>query len=220
MAAERQDPTTVYLQQAGVLGTIEILTRVSSSLSLIGVIAVLAQIGKNWKEMNGTPQRILLWITLADIFYVPVGIMSRTYIDSPVGCTAQGILVSFGQMGSIMWGSLHATNVLLSVVFRFSTSQIMALEKWFHALAWGVSFLMTLLPMALASIPGVPLYGDAQLWCWYRIDYSSYRLTFCYGLVLALLGYCLIVYVLVGIRVWQDTGKYAPFATLSFSKLD
>ncbi|KAL7750161.1 hypothetical protein RI367_004333 [Sorochytrium milnesiophthora] len=179
----RVDPATTYLEHVGALETIPILTRVSASISLIGIIAVLSHMSRSWRDIMGTVQRILLWITLADIFLVPAGLMARSQLDSPIGCAVQGVLVQFGydalsnsQMASAVWGSLHATTVLLSLAFRQDAATIISLEKYFHLVGWGVPFVLTLGPILVANKPGVPLFGDAQLWCWYRVEYSSYRL--------------------------------------------
>ncbi|KAL7750160.1 hypothetical protein RI367_004332 [Sorochytrium milnesiophthora] len=205
----QMDPATVYLQQVGAIDTLPYLSRTSASMSFIGAVAVLLHIYKTWREINGTPQRILLWITLVDLILIPAGLMARSVLDSPIGCSVQGVLVQFGQMTSAHWGTLHAVIILMSVAFRIPTAKIVALEPWYHLVGFGVPFIMTLTPILVADKPGVPLFGDAQVWCWFRIEYSSYRLIWCYGLVLSLLAFSLIVYVVVGVRVWRDTGNKA-----------
>ncbi|KAL7748391.1 hypothetical protein RI367_006353 [Sorochytrium milnesiophthora] len=79
------------------------------------------------------------------------------------------------------------------------------MEPLLHLIAWGMPLVLTIVPMALAAQTGLPLFGDAQLWCGMRREYGTYRLEFYYGIVIAALALCLLIYLAVGIRVWQQT---------------
>ncbi|KAL7753173.1 hypothetical protein RI367_001627 [Sorochytrium milnesiophthora] len=83
------------------------------------------------------------------------------------------------------------------------------MEPLLHLIAWGMPLVLTIVPMALAAQTGLPLFGDAQLWCGMRREYGTYRLAFYYGIVIAALALCLLIYLAVGIRVWQQTAEYA-----------
>ncbi|KAL7749211.1 hypothetical protein RI367_005363 [Sorochytrium milnesiophthora] len=203
-----EDPTTLYLANAGQLDPLIVIVRASAGCSLIGSIAVLAHLARNWKRFSGSLHRIIVCWTCAGLLWAAAALMGRAYIDSPLGCSLQGGLIQFGLLASVMWGAVLATNVLLSVVLHFSQSQIVALEPVYHFAAWTVPGVLTAVPVLLPPLKSdMPLFGDAQLWCWIRREYSPLRMYFFYGPIMALFLYCLVIYVLVGVRLWRTTGN-------------
>ncbi|KAL7749225.1 hypothetical protein RI367_005377 [Sorochytrium milnesiophthora] len=184
------------------------LVRTSASLSLIGCLAILAHIALHRQAASACPHRIVVWWTCAELVFVPAALMGRAYIDSPTGCTLQSVLVHFGLLSSVTWGAMLATNVLLSVVLHYTQAQIEALERVYHLVAWLVPAILNILPLLLPRPKlGSGLFGDAELWCSIRPEYSALRMYFFYGPIMALFLYCLVIYVLVGVRLWRTTGK-------------
>ncbi|KAL7748848.1 hypothetical protein RI367_005761 [Sorochytrium milnesiophthora] len=203
------DSATLYLEDGGHLDTLQTLMRVSATLSLIGTVSVMTHMVRNWKDLSGLPHRIVLWWTMADMVLIPAALMGRLVIDSPIGCSIQGVLVQYGLATSVLWGAVMATNVLLSVVFHVPNSRLLSLEKYYHALAWLVPLLATAVPLMVPLTPDVPLLGDSQLWCWIRKEHSWLRMALLYGPAMAVFVYSLAVYAIVGFRVWRTTGNKA-----------
>ncbi|KAL7751439.1 hypothetical protein RI367_003299 [Sorochytrium milnesiophthora] len=209
------DPTTAFLIRAGALDTLLDIVRVSSTLSIIGVLVVLVYMYKHWQEVNGSPQRILFWITVVDALPPIASLFTRSPMANTLACQVQGFIIEFAQMAAVFWGVIHAASVFLFIFFHFNAARLLQMEPLLHLIAWGMPLVLTIVPMALAAQTGLPLFGDAQLWCGMRREYGTYRLEFYYGIVIAALALCLLIYLAVGIRVWQKTADVSIKAASS-----
>ncbi|KAL7747494.1 hypothetical protein RI367_007086 [Sorochytrium milnesiophthora] len=199
------DPTTAFLVRAGALDMLLDIVRVSSTLSIIGVLVVLVYMYKHWKEVSGSPQRILFWITMADLLSPLASIFTRSPMSDTGACQVQGFLLEFAHVSSVFWGAIHAASVFLFVFYQFNAARLFRMEPLLHLIAWGMPIVLTVIPMGLAAQTGVPLFGDAQLYCGMRREYGAYRLVYYYDFVIATLALSLLVYIAVGVRVWQQT---------------
>ncbi|KAL7747108.1 hypothetical protein RI367_007466 [Sorochytrium milnesiophthora] len=211
MLQSRTDPTTVYLTEEGQIGPLQAVVRLSASLSFVGTVAVATHITRNWRELKTSPHRIVLWWTIADMLLVPFMEISRGVMDNQTACTVQGMFIHYSLLASVCWGASLATNVLMSVVFQRSMLQLMEVERYYHMLAWTLPALSLVIPMSLPLVNDAPVFGDAQLWCWISRQYGNYRMAYFYGPAMAVFAYCLVVYLIVGLRVWRSTEGYQSF---------
>ncbi|KAL7746643.1 hypothetical protein RI367_008043 [Sorochytrium milnesiophthora] len=179
------DPTTLALQKAGVLDTLQALMRSSGTLSLLGSVAVVVHMRRNWKNISGLPQRIILWSTLADLTMVPSALIARAVVDYPTACFIQGAFAEFSMASSILWAAVMAANVFLAVIWHVPSRRLVEYEKVYHIVVWSAAILAAVVPPYVLGSESVPYYGDAQFWCWIRREYSLMRLALSYGAAMA-----------------------------------
>ncbi|KAJ3349607.1 hypothetical protein GGF32_005358 [Allomyces javanicus] len=194
------------------LATLSTIARVSASLSLIGSIGIIFDTIRVHRRARSatavlTSSRIILWWTTADLVYVPAVLLGRAAIDAgsvdSALCSVQGWMLQFAYTSSALWAAVMATSSYLVVCRRWSFLEMAMKERWFHVIAWGVPFLLATVPLFVGVGGGDPFYGDAKYWCWISRKWSAFRLYTFYGPIWACFLYCLIMYYLVGRRVWR-----------------
>ncbi|KAL7751404.1 hypothetical protein RI367_003264 [Sorochytrium milnesiophthora] len=174
------DPTSQFLWRSGTLHTLQTLMRLSGSLSLCGSIAVIVHVMRNQKNLGGMRRSFIVRFTLADLALVPGALLARAVVNQPAGCLAQGVLVEFSMVSSILWAALTATDVLLSTVFHVSTSRLNSLEIVYHFVVWSAAAVAALAPPVIFLNDAAPYYGDAQFWCWIGSGHPDLRVTTLY----------------------------------------
>ncbi|KNE68024.1 hypothetical protein AMAG_13197 [Allomyces macrogynus ATCC 38327] len=194
------------------LATLSTIARVSASLSLIGSIGIILDTIRKHRRARSatavlTSSRLILWWTTADLVYVPAVLLGRGAIHAgsvdSVLCSAQGWMLQFSYMSSALWAAVMATSSYLVVCRRCSYLEMAVKERWFHVVAWGVPLLLATVPFFVGAGSGEPFYGDAKYWCWISREWPAFRLYTFYGPIWACFLYCLIMYYLVGRRVWR-----------------
>ncbi|KNE64117.1 hypothetical protein AMAG_09178 [Allomyces macrogynus ATCC 38327] len=170
--------------------------RVSASFSLAGLILTLGDIIRKRHKIGASPSRLVSWWTLSEMLYIPALLAGRAVVPDRTGhfaspttrnlCHLQGWLVQYSFLASVLWASAMATNSYLTVVWRVSTRTVVKYESVYHAVAWGVPFLLATIPLGVTLVnPASPdFYGDATLYCWISAAFSPYRIVrsaWCFG---------------------------------------
>ncbi|KAL7749251.1 hypothetical protein RI367_005403 [Sorochytrium milnesiophthora] len=182
-----------------------VLMRASATLSLMGSIAMVYDMWRNWERLRYSPHRIVLFWSIADLLLVPASLMAQSSFGHPTLCTVQGVIVQFSLLASILWAGVLATNILLAVGLKHSVADILSLEVYYHMIAWGVPLIVAGLPLLLPTPAGKPFYDSAQIWCWIGSNYASARMGFMYGPLWCVVLYCVAVYTYIGVELWKST---------------
>ncbi|KNE67049.1 hypothetical protein AMAG_12127 [Allomyces macrogynus ATCC 38327] len=205
------------------LAMLSTITRVSASLSLIGSIGIIFDTIRKHRRARSatavlTSSRIILWWTTADLVYVPAVFLGRAAIDAgsvdSALCSAQGWMLQFSYTSSALWATMMATSSYLVVSRRWSFAEVAVKERWFHVVAWGVPLLLATVPMLIATGSNEPFYGAAKYWCWISRKWSAFRLITFYGPIWACFLYCIVLYYLVGRRVWRVFREIKAMGTI------
>jgi hypothetical protein len=64
--------------------TLVTLLRVSGTLSLVGSVAVVADMLRRWSQIRKSPSRIVLWWALAHLIYLPWILVGDLFIQHPL----------------------------------------------------------------------------------------------------------------------------------------
>ncbi|KNE72083.1 hypothetical protein AMAG_16020, partial [Allomyces macrogynus ATCC 38327] len=204
--------------------------RVSASFSLAGLILTLGDIIRKRHKIGASPSRLVSWWTLSEMLYIPALLAGRAVVPDRTGhfaspttrnlCHLQGWLVQYSFLASVLWASAMATNSYLTVVWRVSTRTVVKFEPVYHAVAWGLPFLLATIPLGvtLANPASPDFYGDATLYCWISAAFSPYRITMFYVPVWICIGYCIFVYARVAIVIRNVFEHRDQFTTTTNGK--
>ncbi|KNE67050.1 hypothetical protein AMAG_12128 [Allomyces macrogynus ATCC 38327] len=194
------------------LTTLSTIARVSASLSVIGSLGIIIDTIRKHRAARSTAHaltssRVILWWSIADLVYVPAVLLGRSAIKAgsvdSVLCSAQGWMLQFSYTSSALWAAMMATSSYLVV------------KRWFHTVAWGVPLLLATVPLLVGAGDGERFYADATFWCWISTEWSAFRLYIFYGPIWACFLYCLVMYYLVGRRVWEVFREIKSMGTVT-----
>ncbi|KAJ3349606.1 hypothetical protein GGF32_005357 [Allomyces javanicus] len=206
------------------LTTLSTIARVSASLSVIGSLGIIIDTILKHRAARSTTHaltssRVILWWSIADLVYVPAVLLGRGAIHAgsvdSVLCSAQGWMLQFSYTSSALWAAMMATSSYLVVCRRWSFLEVALKERWFHAVAWGVPLLLATVPLLVGAGDGERFYADATFWCWISTEWSAFRLYIFYGPIWACFLYCLLMYYLVGRRVWEVFREIKSMGTVT-----
>lgn len=74
-----------------------------------------------------------------------------------------------------------ALNVFVTVFKHYDTAQLRAREPYYHAVNYGVPFVIALAYCFIASDANGKVYGNAVIWCWIPEKWDYLRIATCYG---------------------------------------
>lgn len=74
-----------------------------------------------------------------------------------------------------------ALNVYLTVFKKYTTARLKKLEVYYILLCYGVPMVPALVFLFVKDSAGIPMYGDATLWCWISTKWNFVRIAAFYG---------------------------------------
>ncbi|POY75283.1 hypothetical protein BMF94_1653 [Rhodotorula taiwanensis] len=121
-------------------------------------------------------------------------------------CTAQGILIQIGDLGSAFSSLVICGNLLLLLVFRITPTL-----RWIWitlACEWALIFLLAAIgPLSRIGKGGVPFYGPSGAWCWIVQDYQHFRLWVHYFFVFVVAFFDLVCYSVIALYLRYHHGQ-------------
>jgi len=154
----------------GSLEVLQIAQRVTSGLSLVGSSTIcFLYFYLRWWE-SSTHHVILFYISMADILYATAFFIGPDGFSSPDYCTFQGWSGHMFGLATQIWYTFLGLNLLLQMKFYWKDYRCRELMPKYHAIAWGIPFILATLPAAQDFI--VPL----ETWCWIKSEEPGWRL--------------------------------------------
>ncbi|XP_031752665.1 cyclic AMP receptor-like protein A isoform X1 [Xenopus tropicalis] len=183
--------------------TIITVKRLTATFSLIGCFCMLLIIWL-FRKYNSLAQRMILSLSLAALFDSIAYVMGEVLPDG-VLCNFQAWWLTFFDWCALAWVCCITLNLYLNVVKEMRTERF---ELTYHFVAWGVSFLLSCLPLF------GDYYGPAGAWCWITDEHVAWRFVIWYIplftlIFLMMLCYLRIIYVAKQ-RVITWSGTYEP----------
>jgi len=153
----------------GSLKVLHIAQRVTSGLSLIGSSFVcFLYFYLRWWECS-THHVILFYISMADILFSTTFLIGPMAFSSVDYCTFQGWRFHFFGLATQIWCTFLGLNLLLQMKFFWDDSQCRAAMAKYHAIAWGIPFILATIPTARHVME--PL----GTWCWIKLEEPGWR---------------------------------------------
>ena len=194
---------------------LKVVSAIAATLSVIGSAFIIRTFHMILSH-RPVALHIVYWLSVSDLvssFATFVDASTTVNEDSspncPNGlCVFLGACTQFFGVAAIMWNTLIAFNMHLTVLLASRTVQeenryLMKL----HAIAWGTSFVTTLVTGAAGGL------GSAGQWCWITKESAWARWLFFYALIIVSLTYSLTIYLRVRQRIIsarKQAGDDAP----------
>ncbi|KAI8820499.1 uncharacterized protein EV422DRAFT_73373 [Fimicolochytrium jonesii] len=187
--------------------TLAWIGRVSSFLSVIGVLSTFSFFYKNPKSARNPTARLIIFMAVGDLMSAVAKSMGRWPVslgtDQPL-CQFQAVLMQEGDLSSLTWTAILAANLLYVMFFRGRTTTLRRYEVPLAAFAFGWPLIIALLPLGLPS-PYGRIYGDTTLWCWITSNYKPYELGFFYMILWTIVLFQIGAYALAGRYIWNTS---------------
>eukprot|EP00457_Paulinella_chromatophora_P007706 gb/GEZN01007730.1/.p1 GENE.gb/GEZN01007730.1/~~gb/GEZN01007730.1/.p1 ORF type:complete len:335 (-),score=26.99 gb/GEZN01007730.1/:504-1379(-) len=154
----------------------------------------------SFPELRSVAFRLVYYMAIADALYSLGGFFGLPE-DGTFLCYLQATLLEFPSLASNLWATLIAYTLYLSIVtgVHDPSNTVSLLIPKYHALAWGVSGTLTLLPFTTLS------YGDTGSWCYIKNGKTGniWRFITFYIPIWIMIGYVSFVY----FKVWRKLNE-------------
>lgn len=138
-----------------------VLTYVGASLSLLGSGTILTCFAA-LPSLRRFSFRLVAYLSMCDCLSSAMLLLGDPRGGS-FACSLQSFVSQFSTVASVLWTAAIAFVLWKAVVNRsLEAASIPGLERRLHALVWGCSFVLMLLPLIDNS------YGEAGTWCWIK----------------------------------------------------
>ena len=155
------------------MNTLDTLTTISTSLSICGCFIIFAT-HVLWKDVRSTSRKILLFITIADLF-TAVGYLSGQRLTETwkYSCAFQSFVTTTSSMMSFFWTSCMAL-YLYAVSIKTNYELGKRIIFVFHCVSWPVPLLISLVALLAHKLGNTcgRNTGTAH-WCWIKEDCSN-----------------------------------------------
>ena len=183
-------------------------TTATATLGLLGATALLVLYYTTPHMHRSAVARIVACISVADLVSGLAKSLGRIAVSNGVLCQTQAAFMQFGDLASLLWTLTIALNLLLITYLGHSVNSIQKYERIYAAVCFGIPFISAILPLFLRAIPpnsnqAIRVYGDADLWCWVNHSLPVIRAVMMYIPLCIVFVTNLIVYILVGLRVYK-----------------
>lgn len=140
------------------------LTTISSILSLLGTIAIIASFIA-WKDFRSTSRRILVYISIGDFFIAGGNLFGvwQPKDDSTV-CKSQSFVTTCASLWSFFWTTFLAI-FMYTVVAKKQPNRAEKMLKFYHIIGWGVPLAITGTALGLGKL-GNDNDKFTSGWCW------------------------------------------------------
>ena len=105
--------------------------------------------------------KLVFWLAVSDLGF-SFACMLGDPDDGSVRCYTQAYLVSFFTLASVLWTTVIAHTLHISLHHPDKALGMHRRMRLYHAYTWGVAFVLTMLPQSTDS------YGSAGSFCWIR----------------------------------------------------
>lgn len=193
------------------LGYLTLASRISSGLSIFGSSCVILNTIFR-KDSRTTVNRLVFYMSVCDLIAAVFLLLARYPLETndDALCLAQGMVLQFSLLASILWTSSIAVNLLILFAKKVRAEQLHRYEIWYcffnFSVALGIALSLVFWEPFQdgSSIKGV--YGDSNLWCWIvgtDNRYDVFRIGFFFAPLWVIFAFNFVVYVYVGVVVAQ-----------------
>ncbi|KAJ3368242.1 hypothetical protein GGF31_006472 [Allomyces arbusculus] len=135
------------------LDTLQVIARISASLSIVACIAIFADVVRHWPAAKYSPHRVILYWSFADLLFVlPISLAQLAIRHQwTTLCTVQAWMIHLGV--AIFWGLFQSTNLALVIFRQFPTHRLHAIEWSQHLVSWTVPAIVATLPFMIDFTP-------------------------------------------------------------------
>ena len=162
-------PSTSGFEEEANASINRVLTTISGSLSLLGTSLIIATYIA-WKDFRSTSRRILVYISIADLFIAGsnlVGVWHRH--SEPDGkrdvlCEAQSFVTTTASLWSFFWTTFLAAFMYMTVAKK-KRNKAEIMLKVFHAFGWGIPLIIVGTALGLNKLGNDKDFFTSG-WCW------------------------------------------------------
>ncbi|KAJ1569473.1 hypothetical protein HK405_004171 [Cladochytrium tenue] len=213
------------------LVAVRALSRVSAGVSLLGNLAVVSTYVL-YERYRTSVNKLVFYYTLADMIFSVMCLIGETPFSPTLNqhfCDAQGILIVFSNMATVLWSCCMSLQCVLAVTQRTNVRNLQRYHLFYHIVVWGASIIMTAVVANLQAIYGNGIaFSDTIVYCWINQNYRNWKL---YAFYVPLWISMFFNIALYGVVIWklremnaQKTssleGSYAPYGQNSVSAED
>ncbi|CAK7219849.1 hypothetical protein SCUCBS95973_003960 [Sporothrix curviconia] len=193
-------------QQASVVVGLE---RAGASLSMIGVLLIIATFGL-FKRLRTVPNTFILFASMANIGASTASLIGLSGIaqgsDSTL-CRAQAFLLEMFMQSDPWWSFAMAFNVYL-VFFHSANPTTFRRHLWVYCLVcFGLPMIPAIVCLYVQNASKGPVYGDATLWCWIGDSWNALRIYSYYIPIWVCIFLSAVIYVAVGYHVFHQRNQ-------------
>ncbi|KNE64854.1 hypothetical protein AMAG_10189 [Allomyces macrogynus ATCC 38327] len=137
------------------LDTLQVIARISASLSIVACVAIFADVIRHWPAAKYSPHRVILYWSFADLLFVlPISLAQLAIRQQwTTLCTVQAWVIQYSLGVAIFWGLFQSTNLALVIFRQFPTHRLHAIEWSQHLISWTVPAVVATLPFMIDFTP-------------------------------------------------------------------
>ncbi|KAH8697076.1 hypothetical protein BGW36DRAFT_416662 [Talaromyces proteolyticus] len=187
------------------LNTLAVVGRASSALSILGVATIIItfSFSKNFRN----PMHRLIFINafynLFDFIATMISVSGPNAGDESALCRFQAFSLQMFPLADVFWTLAMAYDVFLIVFYHYDAEDLRRLEFKFITIITALVFIPALIFLFIRTPAKGPMYGSETIWCSISPQWVVFRILFYYGPVWLLIAFAMILYCLVGIRVFK-----------------
>lgn len=190
------------------VNAIQIATRLSGSLSLVGTIAIMASYAL-FKRFRTSSNKLLLYVTIGDFVFALMAVFGNSPVPnvgslgSQTFCTIQGAISTYVLWCIMLWNVCMALQCLFAVHFQKPLSQLETFHKYYHVLCWGFPVIIVTIGLTLPNIyntPNIPVMNNQYMFCWVSASYKNWRWIY-YGPLWGSVAFNIAMYLVVILKL-------------------
>lgn len=188
------------------LEVIQLAPRIAAPISIVGSLAIIGCF-TFWSKFRSQAAKLICYLAISDFFAMVVkglGRLGPEAGNASVLCQAQGAIMQWGDISSILWISVMSGNVLLVLCFKKGLSDLRRYEKWYLLGCYGVPVLFSVPPLFVRD----PLmYDDTNLWCWISDHYKEMRMYLFFIPLWIIFFLNVAAFVIAGHTLWKGSSE-------------
>lgn len=190
-------------EQREIIGT---TTQILSVLSLCGSVFIVICYLK-FRDLRNFAFKLVCFMSICDMCSSVAKLLGNPGGDDPITqtalCTFQALLLSFFELGSILWSAAIAFTLHMALLRRMPSfqSNVIGQQMYkYHVIIWTFVAVEVLLPLTQQA------YGNTVGWCWIKNEKDVYhwRLIQFYIPLWIAVFYCMFVYIKVFFRLKES----------------
>ncbi|KAJ3271101.1 hypothetical protein HDV01_007038 [Terramyces sp. JEL0728] len=158
--------------------TLNTVTKTSSVVGFVGVLAMFVMLYRNPESFKNPTGRLVLAITVTDLFDSVTKFIGRWGPDSGLTsflCYAQTWSIQQFNISSVILGMLMGFNTVYLIFFKGSVEKIQKFEPYMILVSFIFPIPFALYPMFGKPL-GIPMVGDVDTWCWISKQHAVYQI--------------------------------------------
>ncbi|KNC98653.1 uncharacterized protein SPPG_06335 [Spizellomyces punctatus DAOM BR117] len=201
------------------LQSIQVAVRVASCLSILGSCSILGTylLASRFKSITN---RLVFYMSVADLVASIMLSLGSFPIEhgSEAFCSAQGFIIQTYIQASMVWTLVMSMSIVFAVCKHRPLRDFMRYEKYFHAAAWGLPLISSIVLQLLREDDKGPVFAPSVFWCWIGGKYTSYRMIFFYGPLWTVFIINVLGYMTIGWIVWRGNRRLTSSLEVPFNR--